>query len=275
MTANTVTVPLTKYTITSRSECIGCGGTKTVIGVNANTCVAVPNQIDGEWLFREWPRIVTEEIAISNYLNKLEILNAGATRCVVIDGSNREFETIRMPTFSSLVKDDIYVIDSKNANSALPSDKSIELDMICTDNLTDIDTWLLVMGPLFQDIRTLADNGICARGDSANVAIQKNSSGKYVVRFFGFDFTSKRNKHQGWSDTITFSQLVKMVRALVESSVYTIVGGRLGYGGEHRLIVGLTQLAIDRDLVGRYAEDVNSTHKQIDKMEETDICSIM
>lgn len=59
------------------------GGTKTIFLVESNTVAAIPNAVDGEWLINIWPRIVYEEIKMSDRLESIGIPTLKLTPCIV------------------------------------------------------------------------------------------------------------------------------------------------------------------------------------------------
>ncbi|CAH6419261.1 Hypothetical protein HVR_LOCUS461 [uncultured virus] len=103
-----------KYSMYDITDCsiIGSGGTKTIYLINENICVAVPNEVDGLSLVKVWPRIIKEELEISEKIESLGVPVLKLNRCIV-KYLGEPLHTISSKPFESHIKDGIYIIDTK------------------------------------------------------------------------------------------------------------------------------------------------------------------
>lgn len=142
-----------------------------------------------------WHRIVEEEVKVSEEMSKLGILNVQSKRTDLYleSGDNAKifFASYKCPSFKSLAAKGIFVVDIKNSGSSTwPRKKSlINLD----DKKYNVDTWKPLVEPLAKDLYKLVNNNLIFGRDSSNFAIQRteNTNPEYVIRYFGFDFSSK------------------------------------------------------------------------------------
>jgi len=232
---------------------IGTGGTKTIYQVSDSICIALPNLTDGPALRHAWPRIVSEEIQISKTFDRLGLLHPDINPCQVTIPGIKEHEpastldTFYMPTFSSLVDNNIYVLDGKiRTSSTLPKDITI----MSEDQMDDIDEWLKIFMPLFDDIKIMCKDGIYATGDRKNLAVIRNDDQSYSIRFFGFDFTSKYTKFQGFNGKLSFTKLVHMTKGLVDLAISSLINDNDTYNKYRNKYLEVAQAAVDRDLLG-------------------------
>jgi hypothetical protein len=279
----TQSLPIPRYVIDrdvpGKIKCIGCGGTKTIYQIEDDICIAVPNAIDGRALAAEWPRIIGDEMEISQYLISLGLLHIPISKCIVkfVSATDCEYETIMMPTFASYARNNQYIMDSKNAESStFPSDGSIQI--LPPEQMDDIDAWIRVFDSLFSDLRIMTKNCISPPGDAMNLIVIKNDRGDYHVRFFGFDFTSKRYAHRGFTDELYFSELVANMKKLLEFAIYTL---RINPDGSMRdgngqFYMKLAQEAVDRNLLGDdFIKDDGYEHKQVNNISYNRGCNVM
>jgi len=142
-----------------------------------------------------WHRIVEEEVKVSEEMSKLGILNVQSKRTDLYlereDAAKIFFASYKCPSFKSLAAKGIFVVDIKNSGSSTwPRKKSlINLD----DKKYNVDTWKPLVEPLAKDLYKLVNNNLIFGSDSSNFAIQRteNTNPEYVIRYFGFDFSSK------------------------------------------------------------------------------------
>ena len=211
----------------TKNSVLGLGGTKSVYLVDQDTAVFLPNCEDGQWLIRMWPRIVNEEMAMSQLLQEIGIPTQKLTKCLVLF-NQRALSTYSAPTFSSYIKDGIYVIDAKNIQSIQwPNDQSLSLFPKDTDRY-DVKAWMNILSSLIQDIQTLVNNRVYLGSDSLNLVFVAKGSYwhssrdlPYEVRIFGFDFSSK-----SWVLDLQNRQILRegdiysMVYRAIELAVY-------------------------------------------------------
>lgn len=176
---------------------IGHGGTKTIVSISEDIVVAIPNSTDGESLISIWPRIIDDEIAFSSLLTDIGIPVLKWHKCNVKLHDGRILTSITTNSFSSYIKDNIYIIDTKCKKSTTwIKDKCCLIpEGIDSHNL---ELWKKITLPLFNDIKLLAKHNIRLSGDALNLAIVGkdsilHSGGDlpYEFRLFAFDLSSK------------------------------------------------------------------------------------
>jgi hypothetical protein len=168
---------------------IGGGGTKTAYKLlGTDHVVLLPNEVDGQALVDIFERICDEEVYMSTYLKNVGLLGLPVTKCVC----NGMFG-LYAPSFEfypSLYR--AHVIDKKellrctwNPQSRFDGERG-EVD------------WVPVFQALFADLVVASLNGLSLRGDSFNLLLAESGSvfycgtGRYALRYFGFDYASKR-----------------------------------------------------------------------------------
>lgn len=180
------------------------GGTKSAYGCMKDTLteiskndfiVLLPNEIDGRPLELIFPRICREERVMYDYLSSKGLLILPVIQCSVVL-QNKTLQGLYAPSFWSYREKGGYIIDSKDSFRFEPD---LSLDNI-NPNFTDPRSWIPIFQPLVDDLNVLLDAGVSCYGDCFNVIIVKKGSEYYKegfdtefqVRYFGFDFTSKR-----------------------------------------------------------------------------------
>jgi len=171
---------------------VGGGGTKTAFElIGTDFVVLLPNMTDGQALVQIYDRICEDEIFYYNYLTSHQLLGLPILQCTVVS-ENLASETLALyaPAFAAYKNHLAHVIDKKSLFS---------LDVKLSQPLPKtINEWLLVFCPLMQDLERVVDNNICPWGDSYNLLWTEQGSkyhsgtGHYALRYFGFDFASKR-----------------------------------------------------------------------------------
>ena len=170
---------------------VGGGGTKTAFALEGTYFVVLlPNAIDGQWLVNQFDRICEEEVYMYNYLTGHNLLGLPVTQCTVqyiVEGNNVMSTTgLYAPLFASFVQQQAHVVDKKNMYT-------------CTwQPRVTSSNWRPVFEPLLQDLVKLVQSNVIPAGDSYNFLIAEPGScyyvgtGEFAVRYFGFDFASKR-----------------------------------------------------------------------------------
>ena len=169
---------------------IGGGGTKSAFElIGTDNVVLLPNATDGPSLVSIFDRICNEEVFMNNKLNSIDILGLNVTNCTVQkidDESSPLMQGLYARSFSSFTKDLAHVVDRKEL-------------LKCTWTYKEpVSDWVSVFEPLIKDLIKVVDAGIYPWGDSYNLLIAEKGSpyytgsGQYAVRYFGFDFSSKR-----------------------------------------------------------------------------------
>jgi len=181
-------------------DVLGTGGSKKAIALQRGRVLMVPN-MDWDTLYEIWPRwrrIVYEEVAMSNLLTKMGLLNPRAQRVSLFfsEGSNAP----TMPAFLSESFESLghtqgwFIIDAKNTSSSTWK-KGENFLFKAEDDRLNAQNWDSVVDSLLTDIAKISLYGLGIGGDSLNLAILKKScdsiASLYEIRYFGFDFTHK------------------------------------------------------------------------------------
>lgn len=219
---------MNEYKITEYN-CIGYGGTKTILKIDETKCVAIPNSMDGKDLIKIWPRIVSEELSVSAKVAKLNIPGVEAKKCAVDvelgNNENLSINTIEMRTFKSYVGDGLYIVDSnKPVSTTWPHDFSLWK----LEDEYNWETWLKITKPLIDDIVILARNGIGLDSNMRNICLVKKGSKwhsgsdvPFEARVFVFGIGSK-NHAFNW-DIPSFSFRYRTMRSLIELVIFELL----------------------------------------------------
>ena len=211
-------------------ECIGQGGTKYVYLMDENTVIAVPNSMDGEELINKWPRIIEEELEISEKIDSINVPVLKLSKCKV-KWNNEIFDTISSKPFASYVKEGIYIIDTKSINSTQwPKDGS--LNLISGDKF-DFDLWVKILQPVITDIVQLSKHNIFLPKDARNIAyvakgskLHSGSELPFEVRLWCFDFANKNGEFKMIGKKVKFSEKYFLLRYILEMAVWEEVAPR-------------------------------------------------
>lgn len=176
---------------------LGGGGTKTAYALNGTDfAVLLPNEVDGEALERVFPRICHEEETFYKYLSTNNVaLSLPVQTCVVTLDNGKTLFGLYTPCFDAFVQKGAFVLDQKDSRACCWDSKRC-----INPTFFDADSWIPIFMPFVQDLKRLANAGIVPLGDSLNFVITTPAFGEshvdptvpFQVRFFGFDFTSKR-----------------------------------------------------------------------------------
>jgi hypothetical protein len=173
------------------TKSLGNGGCKRAVQLSNGKALLIPNMDTDpiNAIENYWPRIVDEEIKMSNFLQQIGVLGLQLQKVTVFSQKDSEYgiPAYLTDSFDSLKEKNIYVIDSKNSKSSTWKHKLFA-------NLEDAknpENWKSITSLLVEDIAKLAHYQFSLGGDSLNVAIVRNLSEDHI-RYFGFDFTSKR-----------------------------------------------------------------------------------
>jgi len=175
---------------------IGGGGTKSAYSlVGTNKVVLLPNEIDGDWLVREFKRIRNEELIIHQYLKSKSIPSLDIEICDVFLDNAHYKPGIYCPSFESYIEQGAYILDNKNPYPFYWNKKNV-----FNSSFFELESWIPIFKPLFDDLKNASENGLrlLPYYDHFNLMITKKGStyhlgeAEYAVRFFGFDFSSKR-----------------------------------------------------------------------------------
>lgn len=183
---------------------IGGGGTKTAYQLGeTDKVVLLPNLVDGARLANIFDRVCDDEVFMYNYLLSRQILGLKVEHCFVqqtgiIEEENKYISHpigdgnsicgLYAPSFLSFEKDLAHIFDKKDIFTFNWTAPEVET----------ISEWIEIFNPLIEDLKLLINSGIVPYGDSYNFLIAEKGSpyykgsGEYAVRYFGFDFASKR-----------------------------------------------------------------------------------
>jgi hypothetical protein len=162
------------------------GGTKSVYSlIGTDKVVLLPNEVDGITLINKFDRIRNEELEMYKFLQSISILSLKIELCDIVNNVNGNvMKGIYSPSFESYISQGLFIIDLKNSNTTYWKREN-KLNEI-PDN---IESWYPIFKPLLNDFQILLENGILPYGDNLNLAVSKKDT--YVLRYFGFDFSSK------------------------------------------------------------------------------------
>ena len=176
---------------------IGDGGTKTIYPVEEDLVVFAPNSVDGRQLVNMWPRIVAEELRMSQIITDLGIPTLTMKKCGLRWGAS-QLDTLCCESFASFKKDSMYVFDNKSTYSC---QWPLDIGPVPTseDDEAHIKSWMAFFTPLLNDLKTLQKAGIALGGDTTNMIFCRKGSrwhsGSDIdleARLFLFDYASKR-----------------------------------------------------------------------------------
>lgn len=202
-------------------DVIGRDGTKTIYLIDEKLCVAVPNKLDGKALIDRWPRITKEEQEISQLLQKLGVPALTFTECKV-RWFDAKLTTISSRPFSDYVRENIYIIDTKNIKSTQwPKDYSLTLIVGDKHDIT-------IGSKLFNlQLMILSANNICLPKDALNLAyvgkgsnLHSGSKLPFEIRLWCFDLTSKWNNANIFIEPLPLYAKLNMLSHIVEYGVW-------------------------------------------------------
>jgi hypothetical protein len=217
------------------------GGTKSVYNlVGTDKVVLLPNFVDGQWLINEFDRIRKEELEMYKYLQSISILSLKIELCDII--SNKDGKIIKgiySPSFESYMSQGLYIYDTKNYLTTYWKNEYNQ-----NNNITNIYTWIPIFQPLFNDFKILLQNGIMPYGDNLNFVVISSDKYKHTVRYFGFDFSSKRYVNTKIEKIKNGEKLDNLysqenIRKLMVSALYYFV--------DHLLINDIVELLLKQD----------------------------
>jgi hypothetical protein len=141
----------------------------------------MPNSVDGRGLVNMWPRIISEEIEMSELFTSIGLPTLQFTRCKVgVPGGHNYFDTYSSPSFASYKKDGNYIIDTKNIKSTIwPHDSSLSLFRPLKANLVDEETTEIPQNAEESDLQILDsllhDLDLTGEHDSSCRPLEANS----------------------------------------------------------------------------------------------------
>lgn len=187
---------------------LGAGGSKKAILLENETALLLPNldticvqHIDYVTSTATlWQDMMQEEIAISSVLTSVGLLCSEPKYVEVAlskDSIQERLPAYICKTFKSLANEGNFIIDTKNWRSSTWREGKDFLFTTETERLNE-KNWSATLDPLLTDLAKIVLYRLPSNTDSLNMAIIKKpivseeSSNQYEVRYFGFDFSSKR-----------------------------------------------------------------------------------
>lgn len=183
--------------------------------------------VDGAQLANIFDRVCDDEVFMYNYLLSHQILGLKVEHCFVqqngiIDekishpiGDGNSICGLYAPSFLSFEKELAHIFDKKDIFSFIWDAPNVET----------ISEWIEVFNPLIEDLKLVINSKVIPYGDSYNFLIAEpgspyyKGSGKYAVRYFGFDFASKRGGLSPFRD-LSDQKIELMNFAIVEAVDY-------------------------------------------------------
>lgn len=207
---------------------LGYGGSKKIVEVNETLALMIPNARRYEAKTHAyWTRLVQEELALSDLLGKIGLLalRLSPTAVSTITEPDLKIPTYTTDTFAGLLKQGIFVLegfmmeDEKDGWSK--SKRLFESEEIALNPAN----WISLFEDLVDDVHKLIAYNIPTGLDSMHRAIVRTPKG-YRVRYFGFDFASKKSAMIIPSDipsvdlrTVDPSRISGIIRSLITAVV--------------------------------------------------------
>ena len=191
-----------EFTKESLLKVLGRGGSKKAYELDKGRCLMIPNMdVDPIGAIAErWPRMVYEEVKMSELLTRLGLLSPSHRRVSLFLSENPHEERIPAyfsKTFAHFETEGVFIIDMKNQESSTWK-KDTHFLFASEEARLNIENWLAVIDPFLNDLANVALYQIPNGSDSCNVAIVKEPSQSgdilYKLRYFGFDFSTKRGR---------------------------------------------------------------------------------
>lgn len=161
---------------------LGAGGTKRAFKISGGKAL----------LYSAIPRIVDEEVAWSNFLEKVGLMGLRQEKAIVCFEKTAGAETTPVlitDSFEGLANQNIFVIDRKNPESTTWKSNIFT----SREELYNANNWEPILAKFLEDVSTIVRYGLPTGGDSFNLALVQTDQGMQL-RYFGFDFTSKLSK---------------------------------------------------------------------------------
>lgn len=166
----------------------GAGGTKRAFTITDDLVLLLPSKgISSENNRPYWNKIVNNEMAASEFLTSINLLNPRHKRVIVhFPQHDISYHTYLSNSFEGLKRSGIYVLDLKMATQFPAIFYDVEA------NLFDMKNWESIFPDLIYDIYLLYKYQLDHSGDSVSLAAVKsddiNLVSPYKIRYFGFDF---------------------------------------------------------------------------------------
>jgi len=243
---------------------LGRGGSKKAIQVARGRALILPNMdVDPTaYIAGRWERMVLEEVKMSKILNRLGLLSPLSEQVSVTLTKSSEcvIPAYISETFENLSLKGCFIIDTKNPDSSTWKQEERSLFQSDEERLSE-KNWDSVFDSALTDIEKICLYDIPAGGDSVNIAVVKKASDSAVcqheVRYFGFDFSSKRgflaipDAENRSSTAPNIDKATLLLNIIIDNVFFCEFGRRYYYGDESANLGNLK----DR-LVQRYIKDV-------------------
>lgn len=165
---------------------VGSGGSKSALDLGNNRVLLLPRKGP----ISMWHRIVHEEVAFSQFLQKEALLTPVLERVSVsAPGSSGQIEAYTAPSFKGLAESGLFIVDAKNAFSSTWV-QGKDFLFASDEERFEPSNWEPILKSTVEDLKKVCAWEIPSGGDSLNMAVVKQADG-FVLRYFGFDFTSE------------------------------------------------------------------------------------
>lgn len=237
---------------------LGNGGSKRAFQLEGNRALILPNMdIDRlEDIAKRWERIVLEEVKMSEILTRIGLLSPSSVQVHISlsTSSEKVIPAYICETFESLSLKDCFVIDAKNHKSSTWKREENFLFHSDDDRLK-VENWDAVFDTALTDIAKICYYNIPNGIDSLNLAVVKNPKDSSIcphqVRYFGFDFSSKRKalvlpNIENPSPVLHPSKIRTLLDHIIDKVFTYEFGDRFDYGPEHGKLTKLKEQLVER-----------------------------
>jgi hypothetical protein len=242
---------------------LGRGGSKKAIQVARGRALILPN-MDADptaHIAGRWERMVLEEVKMSKILSRLGLLSPLSEQVSVAltESSENVIPAYISESFENLSLKGCFIIDIKNSDSSTWKEGEHSLFQSDEERLSE-KNWDSVFDSALTDISKICSYNIPAEGDSLNIAIVKKASDSAVcqheVRYFGFDFSSKRkflaipDAENRSSTPPNIDKATQLLNSIIENVFFCEFGQRYLYGAESENLRNLKDRLVQRYIKG-------------------------
>jgi hypothetical protein len=213
---------------------LGKGGSKKAFEIAQGRALILPNMDTDSMIsvIKNWTRIVDEEVKMSQLLKSVGLLSPLSEKVTISVASRTLLATI--PAYTSLSFEHLayqynqFIIDYKTPASSMWIENKNFL-FANQNERWNIQNWTSVLDEMLNDIIKLCQYNIPIDEDSYNLAIVKGQSPPYQVRYFGFDFSSKRERLEvSYSEVAAQDIDLNQVKKLIQRTLSIIFSYEFG-----------------------------------------------
>lgn len=188
-------------------EVVGYGGFKKAVKLESGLVLLIRN-MDVEniedveavsAIAARWQSAVKEEVGMSQWLSKLDLLSPLSQEVCVFLAPDAEssIAAYSSESFDGALSRGVHIIDVKNP---LKSTWKICRDRIFSseEERMKLESWDSMVRSLLKDVAQVCKYDVPYGVDSLNIAIIKTSDDPllYAIRYYGFDFSSKHGSFE-------------------------------------------------------------------------------